>query len=65
MLFAQWQEKFTGTFNHIDVLGLGKFEQNGKPITAELPKRSYPANTNIPKITGGGDDPLASSDPKG
>ena len=46
-----------GTFNHIDVLGLGKFEQNGKPISAELPNREYPAMTNVPKIVGV-DDPL-------
>ncbi|MFZ1040298.1 MAG: hypothetical protein WAN58_03155 [Anaerolineales bacterium] len=57
MLFSQWQEKFMGTFNHIDVLGLGKFEQNGKPISAELPNREYPAMTNVPKIVGV-DDPL-------
>ncbi len=56
MLFAQWQEKFMQTFNHIDVLGLGKFEQHGKPIDIE-PNREYPAMTNIPKIVGG-DDPL-------
>ena len=56
MLFAQWQEKFMQTFNHIDVLGLGKFEQHGKPIAIE-PNREYPAMTNIPKIVGG-DDPL-------
>ena len=35
LLFAQWQEKFMQTFNHIDVLGLGKFEQHGKPIAIE------------------------------
>ncbi len=56
MLFAQWQEKFMQTFNHIDVLGLGKFEQHGKPIAIE-PNREYPAMTNVPKIAGG-DDPL-------
>jgi len=56
MLFAQWQEKFMQTFNHIDVLGLGKFEQHGKPIAIE-PNREYPAMTNVPKIIGG-DDPL-------
>lgn len=54
LLFAQWQEKFMQTFNHIDVLGLGKFEQHGKPISAELPKRDYPATTDIPKIAGDG-----------
>jgi hypothetical protein len=51
MLFDQWREKFTGTFNHIDVLGVGKFEQNGKPITAELPK-----NAGIPRILEDGEE---------
>jgi len=49
MLFSQWQEKFQQTFNHIDVLGLGKFEQNGKPITAELQKRDFSAVTDVQK----------------
>ena len=35
LLFAQWQEKFMQPFNHIDVLGLGRFEQHGKPIAID------------------------------
>ncbi|MBI1795170.1 MAG: hypothetical protein HYR70_13415 [Chloroflexi bacterium] len=52
MLFSQWQDKFTQTFNHIDVLGLGKFKQHGAPIAIEPSKQIYPAMTNVPKITG-------------
>ncbi len=57
ILFEQWQERFMQTFNHIDVLGLGKFDKQGKPISAELPKQ-YQAGTNTAKLKGG-DDPLS------
>ena len=45
MLFAQWQDKFMQTFNHIDVLGLGKFEQHGKPIAIEPAPQNHPTAT--------------------
>ena len=56
LLFAQWKDKFQGTFNHIDMLGLGKFDQIGKSASSALPVHSpapleakdEPSGLNLP-----------------